>query len=187
MSGAIFEQIRQRVPAIEAARLYGLEPNRSNMLCCPFHGDRTPSLHFYKGRYHCFGCGAGGDATDFTARLFGLTPLEAAKKLNADFNLGLDLDGPPPDPAEQARRQEMKRLYARFEAWREQAIRDLSACYRLGLDPLEGNPVAVRFHELIGDYLDHLTGTPAQQIELYALRGGVAQLTQQILNSSPKP
>ena len=39
--------------------------------------------------YHCFACGVGGDAIDFTARLFGLLQYEAAKKLVEDF--GLDI------------------------------------------------------------------------------------------------
>ncbi|MBA3686200.1 MAG: DNA primase [Planctomycetes bacterium] len=30
--------------------------------CCPFHSERTPSMHVYDdGHYHCFGCGAHGD------------------------------------------------------------------------------------------------------------------------------
>jgi RecA-family ATPase/DNA polymerase I-like protein with 3'-5' exonuclease and polymerase domains len=34
-------------------------------ICCPFHDERTPSLHIYAdGHYHCFGCGAHGQAQD---------------------------------------------------------------------------------------------------------------------------
>jgi hypothetical protein len=30
-------------------------------ICCPFHGEKTPSCHLYTaGHYHCFGCGAHG-------------------------------------------------------------------------------------------------------------------------------
>lgn len=34
--------------------------------CCVFHQERTPSMHVYvdERRYHCFGCGAHGDAID---------------------------------------------------------------------------------------------------------------------------
>ena len=39
--------------------------------------------------YHCFACGVGGDVIDFTARLFGISQYEAAKKLVEDF--GLDI------------------------------------------------------------------------------------------------
>ncbi len=73
----------------EVARFYGLQMNHSNMACCPFHDDKTPSLKIYDNHYYCFGCGATGDCTDFTARLFGLSQIESAKKLDCDFGLQL--------------------------------------------------------------------------------------------------
>lgn len=35
--------------------------------CCPFHNDKTPSFTVVpeKGFFHCFGCGAHGDAITF--------------------------------------------------------------------------------------------------------------------------
>ncbi len=45
-------------------------------------------------RFHCFGCGADGDVTDFTARLYDLSPKEAAEKLAQDFGLSYDSKAP---------------------------------------------------------------------------------------------
>lgn len=40
-------------------------------------------------RYFCFGCGATGDAMDLAAKLFGLSAVDAAKKLASDFGIGV--------------------------------------------------------------------------------------------------
>jgi DNA polymerase len=37
----------------------------SEVICCPFHADSTPSLRLYPDHFHCFGCGAHGDAVDW--------------------------------------------------------------------------------------------------------------------------
>lgn len=41
---------------------------------CPFHQEKTPSFNVNQTRqfYKCFGCGAGGDAIEFTMRVEGL-------------------------------------------------------------------------------------------------------------------
>lgn len=51
--------------------------------CCPLHTDRSPSFTIYAGdrRWHCFGCGQGGDVLDFIQRLHGVGLREAADML----------------------------------------------------------------------------------------------------------
>ena len=51
--------------------------------CCPFHQEKTPSFVVTRDRqrYHCFGCGKGGDAIGFTMEHGGLTFLEALRLL----------------------------------------------------------------------------------------------------------
>ena len=83
----LFTQIKMAVSVKEAAEYYGLEVNRGNMVCCPFHADRTPSMKLNEDYFYCFGCGASGDVIDLAARLFGLSGYEAAKKLAADFGI----------------------------------------------------------------------------------------------------
>ena len=39
---------------------------------------------------YCFGCGAKGDVIEFTSKLFGITAMEAAQKLRADFGVQED-------------------------------------------------------------------------------------------------
>lgn len=50
---------------------------------CPFHTEKTPSFYVTpsRGIYHCFGCGAGGNAFRFLMQHDGLTFVEAVKRL----------------------------------------------------------------------------------------------------------
>ena len=93
MGESVFEVVKQSVAVREAAEMYGIAVNRGGMACCPFHDDRHPSMKV-DTRFHCFGCGADGDVIDFTARLYGLSPKEAAEKLAQDFGLSYDSKAP---------------------------------------------------------------------------------------------
>ena len=90
MAENIFATVRQSILVREAAELYGIEVNRNGMACCPFHDDHTPSMKVNEDYFYCFGCGATGDVIDFTARLYDLSPREAAEKLAQDFGLNHD-------------------------------------------------------------------------------------------------
>ena len=89
----LFAQIKAAVSIKEAAEHYGLKIGRGDMVCCPFHADRTPSMKLNEDYFYCFGCGTSGDVIDFVARLFNLSNYEAAQKLAYDF--GIDPDKPP--------------------------------------------------------------------------------------------
>ena len=90
MGKSVFEVVKQSVTVREAAEMYGIEVKRGGMACCPFHDDRHPSLKLNEDYFYCFGCGATGDVIDFTARLYNLSPKEAAEKLAQDFGLAYD-------------------------------------------------------------------------------------------------
>ena len=72
--------------------------------CCPFHNEKTPSftINDEKGFYHCFGCGAHGDAIRWMTDQRGLPFMDAVKEL-ADA-AGLDVPAPDPRAAERAER-----------------------------------------------------------------------------------
>ena len=95
MAVSVFEAVKQSVTVREAAQMYGIEVNRSGMACCPFHDDKNPSMKLNEEYFYCFGCGATGDVIDFTARLYNLSPKEAAEKLAQDFGLAYDSQAPP--------------------------------------------------------------------------------------------
>jgi DNA primase len=68
---------------------------------CPFHQEKTASFHVEeaKGRYHCFGCHAGGDAVSFLRETEGLGFMEAVERLAAEAGMEM----PARDPAAAAR------------------------------------------------------------------------------------
>ena len=85
-----FESVKAAVPLWQAAETYGLSVSRNGMTCCPFHEDAHPSLKLNEDYFFCFGCGASGDVIDFTARLFGISLKDAARKLSADFGISAE-------------------------------------------------------------------------------------------------
>lgn len=88
--GRLFDLVREGVRARDAAEAYGLEINQHGKARCPWHDDKRPSLSFKGNICRCFACNNGGSAIDLTAQLFGISTLEAAQKLNADFRIGAD-------------------------------------------------------------------------------------------------
>jgi DNA primase len=72
--------------------------------CCPFHNEKTPSftVNDEKGFYHCFGCGAHGDAIRFLTDQRGLPFMDAVKELAA--KAGMEVPAPDPQARERAER-----------------------------------------------------------------------------------
>ena len=85
----VFEAVKGNVTTRQAAEMYGIRVRRNGMAVCPFHQDKNPSMKLDM-RFHCFGCGADGDAVDFVSRLYGLPSKEAAMKLADDFGICYD-------------------------------------------------------------------------------------------------
>ena len=83
----LFDTVKATVHPRMAAERYGLPIRQGSIVCCPFHDDRTPSMKLNEDYFYCFGCGASGDVIALTAQLFNLPPVEAAKKLAADFGI----------------------------------------------------------------------------------------------------
>lgn len=59
--------IKTRLSIYTVLQHYGLQPDRNNMLKCPFHADDKPSMKIYPNTntFNCFGCAANGDVIEF--------------------------------------------------------------------------------------------------------------------------
>ena len=119
MSANVFETVKQSITIREAAERYGIEVKRGGMACCPFHDDKNPSMKLNEEYFYCFGCGATGDVIDLTARLYNLSPKEAAEKLAQDFGLIYDSQAPP------------RRNYVRQKTEAQKFREDRQRCYRI--------------------------------------------------------
>lgn len=86
---SIFEEVKSQLNIRQVIEHYGYKVNRAKQFVCPFHNDHKPSASIKNDYFNCFVCGAGGDLITFTAKLFGLNNINACKKLDEDFNLGL--------------------------------------------------------------------------------------------------
>ncbi|NOU02379.1 MAG: DNA primase [Novosphingobium sp.] len=73
--------------------------------CCPFHNEKSPSftVNDQKGFYHCFGCGAHGDAIRWMTDQRGLSFMDAVKELAAEA--GMEVPAPDPRAAQRAEQQ----------------------------------------------------------------------------------
>lgn len=188
-----YERIKQTVTTRQAAQMYGLPVNRSGMTKCPFHEDHNPSIKV-DDRFYCFSCHATGDVIDFTARLFGISLKDAAKKLAEDF--GID----PRPPAQ----SDIPNCYAEPPRDRERlcicVLRDylrLLRIWQLRYRPEKpGDPIHPRFAEAmkvlptVNHLLDCLLGNDlllaSETAEVLCREGHIRQLSEYLKTLSEK-
>lgn len=98
---------------------------REYKACCPFHNEKSPSftVNDEKGFYHCFGCGAHGDAIRWMTDHQGLPFMDAIKELAAEA--GMDVPAPDPRAAKAAEKRD--NLHDVMAAAQEWFVRSLSA------------------------------------------------------------
>ncbi|MCA3338880.1 MAG: hypothetical protein INF90_10190 [Roseomonas sp.] len=77
------DELRARTPlrGLIGRKTRLLKSGRNWKGCCPFHGEKTPSFYVYDDHFHCFACGAHGDAVTFVMRADGAQFMEAAERL----------------------------------------------------------------------------------------------------------
>jgi DNA primase len=110
------DEIRRRVAlsALIGRRIKLMRKGREHLGLCPFHNERTPSftVNDDKAFYHCFGCGAHGDAIGFVMNSEGLGFREAVEKLAAEAGVPM----PPERPVDAGRQERERSLFDAVEA-----------------------------------------------------------------------
>ncbi|GGZ01162.1 DNA primase [Novosphingobium colocasiae] len=115
------DQLRTRITLsalISRSGVRLLRAGREQKACCPFHSEKSPSftVNDEKGFYHCFGCGAHGDAIRWMTDHQGLSFMDAVKELAAEA--GLDVPAPDPRMAKAAeKRDSLHDVMAEAQGW----------------------------------------------------------------------
>ncbi|MBI1216454.1 MAG: DNA primase [Alphaproteobacteria bacterium] len=110
------EELRSRVPLsdIIGKRMKLTRAGREYKGCCPFHKEKTPSftVNDAKGFYHCFGCGAHGDAVGFLMDHDNLGFMQAVEQLASLAGMQV----PKPTKEEEQKFKRQMSLYDLMEA-----------------------------------------------------------------------
>ncbi|MFZ3121639.1 MAG: CHC2 zinc finger domain-containing protein [Variovorax sp.] len=99
IDGAVIDQIKQRADVVEIVGRHVELKRAGGQLfkgLCPFHTERSPSFTVTPARqtYHCFGCGAHGDAVQFLMEMEGLSFRETVEEMAQQAGIAI----PVPDP-----------------------------------------------------------------------------------------
>ena len=89
----------------------------SHVGLCPFHEEKTPSFRVFPDHYHCYGCGAHGNAIDYLMKRQGIGFLDSVRLLAG--RVGVTLPAHAQDSGEDAHgrlRETLLKACARYQA-----------------------------------------------------------------------
>ncbi len=86
---------RTDIVALIDARVPLKHKGKEYTACCPFHNEKTPSFTVSESKqfYHCFGCGAHGNAIGFLMEYEHLDYVDAIESLAADQHIDVPREG----------------------------------------------------------------------------------------------
>lgn len=147
---------RADIVDIIGSRVQLKKAGRNHSALCPFHQEKSPSFSVNADRqfYHCFGCGAGGNALSFLMAFDRLSFPEAVEALAERLGLEVPREGESPEQRERAKVQSRRQ---------EEAVNLLelgTRFYRHRLGAAEAGPARA--------YLAH-RGLSDEVIERYAI------------------
>ena len=94
MENNIFKEINQKADIKRLAEAYGFKIDRQDRINCFLHNDKEPSLklHTETNTWWCYACGEGYTPIDFVMKKENLSALEAAKEINKNLGLNVNID-----------------------------------------------------------------------------------------------
>lgn len=136
--------LRDRVNLLEvvSSHIPMQKSGASFKACCPFHDEKTPSFMLQKAdtHYHCFGCGAHGDAIAFLMGYLKMSFVDAIESLAERFQVRLEkvdsqeIDAGPSKPQLKNALEKACRYYHFFLLHTEEGQQALAYLYDRGID-----------------------------------------------------
>lgn len=80
------------IDVLERCELVDKDEINNRTMLCPFHDEKTPSLHFYEDSFYCFGCQEGGDVFAFVEKIEDLSFIQACLFIADHYNIELDVE-----------------------------------------------------------------------------------------------
>lgn len=124
------EEIKATYSMRDILARYGLHPNRSGFIRCPFHKEKTASMKIYRDSYYCFGCGASGDVFNFISAMDGLSFRESFLELGGTYEQKKETFGERMARYHAQKEREMKRKREDALKARRKLNNDLIDIYR---------------------------------------------------------
>ncbi|CAN7769558.1 CHC2 zinc finger domain-containing protein [Variovorax sp. LjRoot290] len=167
---SVIDQIKQRVDIIEVVGRH-VELKRAGGALfkglCPFHTERSPSFTVTPTRqsYHCFGCGAHGDAVQFLMEMEGMSFRETIEDMAQSAGVAI----PAPDPSAPASRRPApdvrKAMHLAMDIAADRYSHELAG----GLDLIRARPDAAGFQADSARYVHVKRGIHQTTIERFRI------------------
>lgn len=149
------QELLSRVDVVDVVGRYvQLKKGGANLMgLCPFHGEKSPSFSVSPSKqfYHCFGCGANGNAIGFLMEHAGMSFIEAVKDLAQQVGLQVPQDEASPQDRERAaqERQKQATLTSVLEKAAQAYQKDLRGARR-AIDYLKGRGLSGQIAKIFG-------------------------------------
>ena len=149
------QELLNRVDVVDVVGRYvQLKKGGANLMgLCPFHGEKSPSFSVSPSKqfYHCFGCGANGNAIGFLMEHAGMSFIEAVKDLAQQTGMQVPEDEASPQDRERAaqERQKQATLTSVLEKAAQAYQKDLRGAQR-AIDYLKGRGLSGQIAKTFG-------------------------------------
>jgi len=170
IDGTVIDQIKQRVDIVEVVGRH-VELKRAGGALfkglCPFHTERSPSFTVTPTRqsYHCFGCGAHGDAVQFLMEMEGMSFRETIEDMAQAAGVAI----PAPDPTAPVIRRPPPDVRKGMHLAMEIAANRYSGELADALELIRSRPDAAGFHADSARYVHLKRGIHQTTIERFRI------------------